>query len=353
MRTLLVAFVPVAALLVVAPLPSAPVPKKLAGEGTIYVWSYTQPPVLNLYTPDGEHLKELKFGTKKECQVISISPGGLYAAVTSRDDQRNPVTECQYTLVYLVPLAKVVDELPEPIAVGGFNNLCWAADGRTAYLTMDIGVEVIGRQRTDLTQVVEYDTSSGRNHSIEIGSGHDVLDVSADGQAFLTSVHVRQRGAEKFNFAHIVHPQSGDTQPLNEGDDFFVRSFHPDGKRVFAWRIVKQGMGFGSLPPQTEDLILDPDTGTTAPLEWAAALRAVTGSGGTRGWSISPDRKRVVVKWSERMWVSKNGGDKGWHWVDRLGVCDLNGRHFKAILTAPPEGSSNRRDAAFSNFAWR
>jgi len=339
-------------LLVVAPLAAAPVPKNIKGPGVIYVWSYTQPPVLNLYTPDGEHIKELKFGTKKECQITSISPGGKYAALTSFERDA-AIGKCdRYT--HLVPLTDVASELPKPIAGEDFRNLCWVGD-RTAIITLDAGRGWSGSTRINLTTVFEHDATTGQKRPLDLEAGHEVLDVSPDRESFLTNVQVRQRGAAKFDFAHIVRPRSSETQPLCEAERVYVRGFHPDGKRVFAWRTEEEkGVGMGlNHPPPSEDLILDQETGATAPLEWAAALWASTGSRETKGWSISPDGKRVVLKWNERMWVSKNGRDKDWHWVDRLGVCDLNGQHFKVILTATPETSTNRRDAALASFAWR
>ena len=350
MRTVLL----VASLLAVAPLTAAPVPKSIKGPGVIYIWTNSQPPVLNLYTPDGEHIKEVKLDTKKECKIIDVSPGGKFVVVTSEDGKLNPAGGIEDTLVHLVPLGDAEGELPEPIIRGRCPTLRWSTDGRTAYITLEAGVERFGhRGRRYLTSVIEYDTVSERKRALDLGDGHEVLDVSADGRELLTTTRVFDPGEDKHEFAHIVQVGTGECQPLYEAGEIHVHSFHPDGKRVFAIRVETPKVGGGKINPRLEYIILDLETGESAPLEWEATLKMATRKGETSRWSVSPDRKRVVVKWTEQMRVPVEGRDWEWRWVDRLGVCDLNGRNFKAFVTVPQRVIGWPQETGISGFAWR
>lgn len=346
MRKLLAALVVVAGLLAVAPLTSAPVPKSIKGSGTIFVWNKDQPPVLNLYTPDGEHVREVKFGTEKECTLLGVSPGGKWVGVTSKAEQPNPLTGIKDTQVHLVPLDDAGGELPEPVTSGWFRNLCWSADGRTAFITLGVGEEKNGPVVTLLhTRVFGHDTVTGKQNSLDVGHGQQVWDVSADGGTFLTSTYGHRPDTLKRNTPFLINARSPDPQPLRLPEEMVALGLHPDGKRVF----VQYAAPFDGPPgwPETriEYLVFDPDTGTAVSLDWEERFKTAHPTRHVSDWSISPNGKRVVFGWW--VWVSEPGRME--RMAYRLGVSDLDGRNLKVIRTIPPVNDQ----PPDVHFAWR
>jgi hypothetical protein len=346
MRKLLAALVAVAGVLVVAPLTSAPVPKRLAGPGTIFVWSDGKPLGVRSYSPDGEMLGEATLTDDESGRVLGVAPGGRHVAVQTLSDRpkRLPAAkpQAQIPSIHLVPLDRAGEKLPFPVAEGWFPSVCWSADGRTAYVStfddtpFNMFSAAIAESRT-----VAHDTATGETEQVRLPRHHVVADVSADGRTLLTYQYVRVSSGMT-SVPRLV--RGADDDPFAGAADAYPQTFHPDGKRVFATRLPDNG------PP--EALLVELNSGKESPLGWPAKLKAKTGETPYR-WQLSPDGKRVVAMWERQVKKPADWATAEPCQVKCLGVCDLDGGNFKVVYAPEPKTTAEWKVAHVSGFAWR
>jgi hypothetical protein len=342
MRRLLVVVGLVAGSLAVAPLTSAPVPKKLAGSGTIYVLRSGSPQVITLLTPDGDHIKEIKLGTKEACRVSSVSPGGKYAGVERLGRMLNNRPDSRW-YVHLVDLERAAEELPEPIAEGWNPHVCWSSDGRTAYVSTDAeDPDALPATRQPRAEVFAYDTETGSGEKLGHARRHRILDVADRGRTFLTSEATRD---ERLGWGYTRWVLRGpDESHLTDAQDVSPTRFHPDGKRVFATRYPDRG--------GLEAVLLDPDGGKETVFGWPAKVKQLTGESPLQ-WELSPDGKRVVISWRREVENPAGWNKPGRCCVRCLGVCDLDGGRFKTIYTPEPKTMDDLQKSYIRGFEWR
>jgi hypothetical protein len=340
MRKLLAALAVVAALLAVAPLTSAPVPKRLPPSGSIYVWRNGAPPVITVLSPDGERIKQIQLG-KEQSQVLSISPGGKHAAVERRGWSER--IKGWVPRVYLAELAHPEKESPEPIAAGWNPYLCWSADGRTAYVSIDVeDPDDLPPKRQPRAEVLVYDTTTESGERLEYTRRHRILDVADRGRTFLTSEAI---GDERHGWVYRRWVLRGlDECPLSESQDVYPTKFHPDGKRMFATRYSEQW--------DLQAVLLDPDDGKETVFGWPAKVKQLVGESPIQ-WELSPDGKRVVVMWRREVENPADWKHPGQCCVRCLGVCDLDGGNFKPIYTPEPKTMDELQKSHIRSFAWR
>jgi hypothetical protein len=341
MRRLLVVVVLVAGSLAVAPLTSAPVPKKLNPPGTIYVWRNGPPAVITLLTPDGERVKEIELGTKQQCRVLSVSPGGRLAAV--EQSGWSDKLGGWIPRVHLAELGRPEGGLPEPIAEGWNARVCWSPDGRTAYVSTDAEDPSSPPPGRSLrAEVLAYDSTTEWGEHLGYTRRHRLLDVADGGRTFLTceAMGDARRG---WGYSHWVL-RGLDELLVNDSQAVYPTNFHPDGKRVFATRYPDHG--------GLEALLLDPDGGKETVFGWPAKVKQLTGESPLQ-WELSPDKRRVVVMWRKELENPVGWKHAGRCCVRCLGVCDLDGGRVKTIYDPQPKTMEDLQKSYIRGFEWR
>ncbi len=348
MRRLLVTLVVAAAgLLFVPPVTAAPVPKSIKGPGTIYVWNNSQPPTIQIFTPDGESIKSVTLGAKEKCRILDVSPGGRFVVVKTWNEKLKPLPafrcKCAPEQIRLLELDRADGELPPPVAEGWYSVVRWSADGRTAYVSAfaDDAMSPVVDALPE-TETIAYDTKTGGTTRVELPRRHRLMDASADGRTFLTSRAFRTRTQGWECISHVV--QGTDDRPLSDSSELYATTFHADGKRVFAGRFPDKG--------DPEPLLLDLESGKETRLGWQAQLKKRVGEAAT-AWRLSPDNTRVAVSWHEVLEKPADWNQRGDCWQFRLGVCDLNGDKFKTLYAPKPKTTDEHWKLNVEGFAWR
>ncbi|MCU0704789.1 MAG: hypothetical protein MUF18_12495 [Fimbriiglobus sp.] len=329
-----------AVVVAVTSLTSAPVPKNLPGAGRIYVWGIGTPPTLTLLSPDGEHLTDVKLGTKEAVRFLSISPGGRYAAVERFGRHPGSPGSCWH--VHLIDLKYPEDELPDPVAAGWNPQVCWSANGRTAYISTDTEDPFdVPKERQAGKLVLALDTKSGDLTPLQFTGRHGLMDLSPDGRSFLSREAVLVEKKDWVYSYHLLRGEAESSVTLSSG--VAPHAFHPDGKRLFARRQGDDGVG---------GLLVDIVSGREEVLGWSSKVKEQIGDT-PFNFEVSPDGKRVVVIWPRV--VEK---PDGWKYnfpcrVNSLAVCDLDGGNFKVIYTPEPKTMAELNKVQIRGFEWR
>lgn len=329
---------PLAALLAVAPLFAAPVPKSIKGPGTIYIWSYTQPPVLNLYTPDGDHIRKVDFGKDADFDIEGVSPDGKLVVVTTRDPGRGFAWPKKK--VYLLELDRCDKGLPEEVIYGWCPSLVWSHDGKTAFasvFTQDTLNAAPKKGEVYESEVVKIDLTTGKKTQLELGLGHRVAAVSPDGNELATEVLAQIDGKSRLS-CFVTPVGRKDILPSPDTDDCRSRwSAFPDSQ---PWPDE------GGCPVE---LKLPPTANSKEQvLRWPVELM-----GKTPGrWCLSPRRDKVLLSWQEEYKLPAKWAEYGPQHIHKLGVCDLDGTNLRVIYTENPEVPDGLRFKGL-DFAWR